>query len=126
MEKLFILLFEGLCVILTALGQVGEDTGYQWIKSEDPSLVWSGSPSPEHATRLEGVYLVTQCAYHCIEQSTYCTSYQYHQNDYTCTMLSDKTNAADNSTINDNIRIFDKDYLTIDLVSIILNYSFQL
>ena len=126
MEKLFLILFEGLCVILTALGQVGEDTGYQWIESEDPSLVWSGAPSPEHATRLEGVYLVTQCAYHCIEQGSHCTSYQYHRNDYTCIMFSDQTNAGDNSTLNDDMRIFDQDYLMIDLVSIIVNYLFQL
>ncbi len=121
MEKPLFTFIWALCVILTAFGQVGEDTGYRWIESKDPSLVWSGAPSPELGARLEGVYLVTQCAYHCIEQGTHCTSYQYHHTDFTCSLFSDQIDITENATGNDDFRIYDKDYLTIDLVSNIIS-----
>ena len=98
----------------------GWNLGFQWEIPMDMNLASrQGWPTDQPLATLNGITLVTQCAFHCLQDSDICQSFSHQQQDSLCLLYNITLTSATTLETDDTFVTYDIAHWTLDQVSTI-------
>ena len=104
----------------------GWNSGFQWEIPMNMELASRlGRPTDEPRGTFLGVTLVTQCAFHCLQNTDTCQSFSYQQQDSLCLLYNITLTSTTTKESDDTYKTYDIAHWTLDQVSTIYYWPYE-
>ena len=96
----------------------GWNSGFQWEIPIDMDLASRpGRPTDQPSATFNGTTLVTQCAFHCLQDADICQCFSYQQQDSLCFLYNITVTSATTMESDDTFVTYDIAYWALEQVS---------